>query len=253
MALDLTSDPSERARLLLELGRAIVVTGAHVRAASTFEAGLAELERPDSDLARELQAARWMCATLDGTQADELLAAGDLEVGDDSQTPTPGQRQMLAQLAVQRALENRPPSEVAALAERAWGDGALLSAESSDGMTWSLVTGALYFVGELERDIEICDMVIADARARGSPMAYATACYCRGCRCCIAARLTTRSRTCRAPCAHARMAGPHSSGSPSRRWPLPISSRARSVKPTGRWSWSQATRRSSAPARARSS
>jgi DNA-binding CsgD family transcriptional regulator len=180
MALDLTNDRSERARLLLELGRAILVTGAHVRAASAFEAGLAELDDPASDLARELRAARWMCATLDGARADELLTAGDLEVGDDSQTPTPGQRQMLAQLAVQRALENRPPAEVAALAERAWGDGALLSAETSDGMTWSLVTGALYFAGELERDIEICDAVIADARARGSPMAYATACYCRG-------------------------------------------------------------------------
>ncbi len=179
-ALDLTNDPSGRARLLLELGRAILVTGAHTRAASTFEAGLAQLKDPATDLARELRAARWMSATLDGARCEELLASDEPDVGDDRQAPTPGQRQMLAQLAVQRAFERRPPAEVSALAERAWGEGALLAAESSDGVTWSLVTGALFFAGELERDIEICDAAIADARARGSPMAYATASYCKG-------------------------------------------------------------------------
>ncbi len=179
-ALDLTSDPIERAKLLLGLGRAMTVTGAHVRAARAFEEGLAQLKDPSTELARELRAARWMSTTLDGGRRAELDAEGDPDVCDDRQIPTPGQRQMLAQLAVQRALEHRPPAEVRALAERAWGDGALLAAESSDGMTWPLVTGALFFVGELERDIEICDMAIADSYSRGSPMAFATACYCRG-------------------------------------------------------------------------
>jgi DNA-binding CsgD family transcriptional regulator len=47
-------------------------------------------------------------------------------------------------------------------------------------VTWSLVTGALFGVDELERELEICDAVFADARERGSPMAFATASYCRG-------------------------------------------------------------------------
>jgi DNA-binding CsgD family transcriptional regulator len=179
-ALDLTTKPSDRAKLLFELGRAWTVAGEPAHATSSFEAGLAELDDPASELTRELRAAWWMSATLDIALRAKVLAAGDPDIGDDHDTPTRGQRQLLAQLAQQRALEGSAPSEVRALAERAWGDGELLAAESSDGVTWSLVTGALFGVDELERELEICDAVLADARRRGSPMAYATASYCRG-------------------------------------------------------------------------
>ena len=90
-----------------------------------------------------------------------------------------GERQLLARLAQQRAFEGASPRELSELCERAWGDGELLAMEGCDGLTWSLVTGALLLADELDRELELCDAVIALARAAGSPMAYATACYVR--------------------------------------------------------------------------
>jgi hypothetical protein len=46
-------------------------------------------------------------------------------------------------------------------------------------MSWNLLTGALTFSGEFEFSAQICDAVLNDARERGSPMAFATASYCR--------------------------------------------------------------------------
>jgi DNA-binding CsgD family transcriptional regulator len=179
-ALDIATDAQERARLLFELGRALTVAGELMRAADSFEAGIAELDDPSSELGRELRAAWWMAARTDTRLRARVAAAGEPDLIADGQEPTPGQRQLLAQLALQRAFEGRPPAHLRALAERAWGDGALLAAEGSDGVTWSLVTGALMAADELERELEICEEVVTDARRRGSPMAYATLCYCRG-------------------------------------------------------------------------
>jgi DNA-binding CsgD family transcriptional regulator len=178
-ALELTGEPQERARRMLELGRALAVAGDHPRAAKTLEEGLATLGSAHSELGRELQAAWWMSATLDTARRPSALAAQAPAVADWTGPLSHGQHQLLAQLAQQRAFEDGSAGEVRSVAERAWGAGELLAAEGSDGMTWSLVTGALLVVDELELDIEICDAVMDEARLRGSPMAYATASHCR--------------------------------------------------------------------------
>lgn len=178
-ALELTGSGDPRAHLFFELGRALVITGAHGEAARAFESGLEQVEEPGSELARELRAAWWMAASADPVERARVMAAGDPDVGDDQQSPTLGQRQLLAQLAQERAFAGRAPAELVSLAERAWGDGALLAGETSDGLSWSLVTGALLAADALELELDLCDAVIADARRRGSPMAYATASYCR--------------------------------------------------------------------------
>jgi DNA-binding CsgD family transcriptional regulator len=178
-ALELTGGGDQRARLLFELGRALVIAGEHGEAARAFESGLEEVEDRASELGRELQAAWWMAATADPVERARVLAAGEPEIGDGQGPPTLGQRQLLAQLSQQRAFAAHPPDELQALAQRAWSDGALLDGETSDGLSWSLVTGALLAADALEAELEVCDAVIADARRRGSPMAYATASYCR--------------------------------------------------------------------------
>lgn len=178
-ALELTGSGDPRARLLLELGRALVIAGEHGEAASAFESGLAQVQEPGSELARELRAAWWMAASADPVGRGRVIAASDPEIGEDRPSPTLGQRQLLAQLAQERAFAGRPPAELVSLAARAWGDGVLLAGETSDGLSWSLVTGALLAADALELELDVCDAVIADARRRGSPMAYATASYCR--------------------------------------------------------------------------
>jgi DNA-binding NarL/FixJ family response regulator len=178
-ALQFRDDPLERAQAMLELGRALVVTGDHARGASVLAEGVRTLEDTDSELSRELRAAWWMAASLDPAGRSETLAAAVPDIGAEEGPLSTGQRQLLAQLAQQRAFEGRSVEEVRELAERAWGHGELLRAESSDGMTWPLVTGALLIADELELEQQICDAALNDARLRGSPMAFATASYCR--------------------------------------------------------------------------
>lgn len=178
-ALALIEAPERRARLQLELGRSRLFSGDPLRARKAFEEGEAVLGEPESELGRELRAAWWMVAMLDRGANQQALAR---EIADVEASPAPlsrGQRQLLAQLAQQRAFAGRPPDELRALALRAWSDGALLREETSDGLAWPLVTGTLLVADELELEVEICDAVLADARGRGSPMGFATASYCR--------------------------------------------------------------------------
>ncbi|HYB24606.1 MAG TPA: AAA family ATPase, partial [Solirubrobacteraceae bacterium] len=178
-ALELTAAAEERAELTLELGRALMLAGEHRRAGELFSEDPAVLDDPDSELARELRAAWWMCATLDTGSRQDAIAATPPDVAAWTGPLTRGQRQLLAQLAQQRAFEGAPTREVRALAERAWGEGELLRVEGCDGIAWSLVPGALVVVDELELELDICDSVMAEAQLRGSPMAYATVSYCR--------------------------------------------------------------------------
>ena len=178
-ALDLADTSTRRGELVLELGRALMVGGEPAAAAAVLEDGVAALEGLDPELRRELEAARWMAATL---VTGHGLSALELDEHDRRAPVEPasrGERQLLARLAQQRAFEGASPRELRELCERAWGDGELLAMEGCEGLTWSLVTGALLLADELERELELCDAVIAQARAAGSPMAYATACYCR--------------------------------------------------------------------------
>lgn len=174
-ALELASDPSERARIWLERGRALATRGDHPGAAAACEAGLQELDA-EAELVHELRAVWWMSARLEPGSSPKMPDLG-LEASEGELTS--GQRQLLAQLALERAFAGEHSDTLVALAERAWGGGALLAAETSDGLAWSLVTAALLCADAVERELEICDEVLADAQRRGSPMAYATVSYVR--------------------------------------------------------------------------
>jgi DNA-binding CsgD family transcriptional regulator len=178
-AIELAADPGDRARLQLALGRALAVAGEHEAASAAFAAGRGELDDPKSELARELDAAWWASARVSRSHRPDSDGPDHTAVLD-VHDPTLAQRQLLAQLALQRGFEGAGSAELLTLADRAWGDGALLQSETSDGLSWTLVTGALLYADELERELEVCDAVLADARRRGSPMAFATVSYCRG-------------------------------------------------------------------------
>jgi DNA-binding CsgD family transcriptional regulator len=178
-AVELAESGEERARICADLGRALALQGRTDDAAAAFERGLERLEDPASELGKELRAAWWSAATLVAAMRAEAMRAPAATLPAAAETPTPGERQLLAQLAMQRAFEGHERTEVAALAERAWGEGELLAATPGDGVTWSLVSGALLVADEVERGLEVCDAALADARRRGSPMAFANASYCR--------------------------------------------------------------------------
>ncbi len=178
-AADLVEDRDQAALVCRELGRALLVQGRPEEAAAAFERGVQGLDDPGAELHKELRADWWSAASLMEGLRDEARRAPAPPLPADGERPTPGERGLLAQLAMKRAFEGDAKDEVAALAIRAWGDGELLGSATGDGVTWSLVTGALLVADEVELGLEVCDAVLADARLRGSPMAFANASYCR--------------------------------------------------------------------------
>jgi DNA-binding CsgD family transcriptional regulator len=177
-AAELAESGEEAARDCADLGRALALQGRAEDAAAAFERGIEHLGDPDSELGKELRAAWWSAATLVATTRSEAMRTPEPRLPADGERPTPGERELLAQLAMQRAFEGHERAEVTALAERAWGEGELLATAPGDSITWSLVSGALLVADEFERGLEVCDVALADARRRGSPMAFANASYC---------------------------------------------------------------------------
>lgn len=172
-------DPRASAELQFELGRALYVQGRHREACDAFLAGVDMLD-PDDPLAHELRA--WFVS---GSLFDEDLwplreqFLRELTVQTPAD-PTPAERAVLAQLAVQRIIEGEPLSAVREQAQAAWGDGALLRAETVDGYSWTHVTAVFLWGGDFPAARDVAQLAMEDARRRGSVMGFAAASYIRG-------------------------------------------------------------------------
>jgi DNA-binding CsgD family transcriptional regulator len=179
-ARSLSTERYPRAHAARILGHALFSAGRYKDAGEAFESGLEDLgPHSEIELARELRAAFVAVSTLDSALRERGLQLLEGIVEQSGEDLTSGERGLLAQVAAQRAIAGAPQQEVRALAERAWGDGALLAVETPEGAGWSVVTGALVWCDELERDLDICERALEDARRSGSLLAFATACFCR--------------------------------------------------------------------------
>jgi DNA-binding CsgD family transcriptional regulator len=177
-ALDLLEEPRRRAEVLLAAGRALYALGRYGEAAEAFDRGAAEASG-DDELEAELRAAYVTVGRLDAAHRAASLDRLEDILGDDPQGDTPGERALLAELAIERVFAGEGREEALALARRALGDGALLREQTSDGMAVYVVTGVLVWAEEFDLEHEILDQALADARRRGSVWAFATASYCR--------------------------------------------------------------------------
>jgi DNA-binding CsgD family transcriptional regulator len=178
-AIGATDDPARRRQLSLARARALYSDGRYRDAAETLSVSMTETNGDDPAMADELEAAYTAAASLVPELAEDALQRAQRVALRAAQTPTAAQRDALAHVAMQAALRGQDRESVISLAELAWGDGALLDVDSADGLSWPLLTGALLFVDELERDLELCDAALAAARQFDSPAAYASASYCR--------------------------------------------------------------------------
>ena len=170
-----------RAGACLALGGTLYAAGRLAEAATAFERGLETPGAQDaSALAARLEAGFHSAGRLVPELRARVAARLGPRLSDPPAGDTPGERALLAGLALEATLGERTRDEAAALARRAWGDGELLREETSDGSAVYLLTGALIWCDELELDVEVLDAAIEDARRRGSVMAFATASYCRG-------------------------------------------------------------------------
>lgn len=177
-AIALSDDPEALARAYQRLGGIRYTRGDLPGAARAFERGIALAGEPGSPLARELHAGFFSAASLDPELAALAFAHIEPLLEREPGSETKAERAALAALASHRALGGAPREQAAALARRAWGDGALLREEGPDGWAWSLVTAAFTCTDELEETLAVCEAVIARAQEEGSLMAYATASFC---------------------------------------------------------------------------
>ena len=174
-AMRITQKPERRARLALTHGRVLLTQRRYGDAAAVFDSALDQLNGRDAALSEELEAAYIWATSLTPALAVEVQARREQMLARIGDRPRACQRAALASTAVRAGLVGGARADVLHEAELAWGDGALLVAETAEGRSWRLLAAVLLFVDELERGIELCDAVLADARRLESPLAYATA------------------------------------------------------------------------------
>lgn len=169
-ALDLLSDPAERAETLYTLGQTLYRFGHFAEASTAFCRGAELFEDGDEQVRlRFLGAAR---------SADTHLMPETGEREEFTQDG-PGTRAILAVEALHLALTRPPVSEPAAMAVRALGDGALLAEQGSLGASINLAILALLHCGRVSEAGAAADATVRDARERGAQLSYAEACVVR--------------------------------------------------------------------------
>jgi DNA-binding CsgD family transcriptional regulator len=170
-AIEAATDPLSRARLRLALGKAWFQRGDMAAAAAACDLGIAE-PHGDETLGHELEAA-WMAAALwtpaGGAAVNDRLARvlGPTVRGIE-------QRDVLAGFAGMELVKGEDRARALALARAAWGGGAYLDAGTSDAPALGPMVSALLRSGALDEALTVLDALIADARRRASPFAYAT-------------------------------------------------------------------------------
>jgi DNA-binding CsgD family transcriptional regulator len=178
-AISITAASPKRSRLALTQGRALIDATRYREAVNVLETARAGLDEPDPDLAAELEAA-YIAAAYGVPELVDRAAqrAAEMRAGIDGR-PTAPQREVLAHMAIQAAFRGAPRDTVVELAELAWDSGALAEDDISWERSAMLVTSALMFADELERDVEICEAAMEMASARSSPTSFAAASYLR--------------------------------------------------------------------------
>jgi DNA-binding CsgD family transcriptional regulator len=172
-ALELATDPEQQARILLTLGRALFSTGEYVRAREALRQGLAQLPSGE-DLSLELSG--WSIAVARDNPRLPAVTQARLESLLEGEIPgrTRQERLLLVHVAYEAVRSGMRPSEqVARLASRGLGDGALLKDGGSDVMgPYGGACYALLYAGEVGAAIGALGPAIELSQARGSRVAF---------------------------------------------------------------------------------
>ncbi|MGA2927096.1 MAG: hypothetical protein ABSG43_14050 [Solirubrobacteraceae bacterium] len=171
-AMELASEPRQRARLALELSGAYLVAGRFAQAIDTLEQALVRVSASDEELRWRLEAQLIRLARLDRRHAG--LARRHLDqVPHDLPGDTPGRRVILAELACAALMAGEPVDEVIELATRALGSGRLI-AEQPLG-SWS-VMNAIWALAHSDQHglaMDAYDALIVRSQQQGSPILFA--------------------------------------------------------------------------------
>lgn len=180
-AVALLEQPDARARALAQLGQALYSAGDNAGAASAFDEGLRVLDGADPVLEEQLTAGYLGAARLDfrtretaQTRFRELLAGS-------TEAATPAQRELLAQRALEHAMQgNAPADEIVELIRLAHAGGELLREATADGVAWAGSVATLLFCDALDDVEQATSAGLEDARRRGSVIGFAVMSTVRG-------------------------------------------------------------------------
>lgn len=178
-AVELTPPGSARAEVLGELGQVLYAGGRFPEAAAAFDRGLAEAPPQEEELRVRLEAGWVTVARLDAGLRPEAVARMQPLLDRPSTGATHAERVLLANVANQVVFTAEPRAKALDLARRALGDGELLREETAAGMTWVLAAGSIGWADELDEFYEISQAGMEDARRHGSVIGFAQASYAR--------------------------------------------------------------------------
>ena len=180
-AVALLDKPEARARALAQLGQALYAAGDNAGAASAFDEGLRVLDGADPVLEEQLTAGYLGAARLDfRTRETAQTRFRDLLAGS-TEAATPAQRELLAQRALEHAMQgNAPAAEVVELIRLAHAGGELLREATADGVAYAGSVATLLFCDALDDVEQATSAGLDDARRRGSVIGFAVMSAVRG-------------------------------------------------------------------------
>ena len=175
-ALELVTEPGERADALYSLGQTLHTIGRYPEASATFRRGAALFESGDPQVRLRFEGAAWSAEYFLTTPAQRMQLYA---VDQDHTRDGPGTRMVLAVQSLQEAVFVPPAQWGGDLAVRALGDGVLLAEQTSQGPSVNLAVLALLYAGRLIEAQAAADATVRDARERGALLAHVEASYVR--------------------------------------------------------------------------
>ena len=174
-ALEMVTEPDERADALYSLGQTLHAIGRFAEASAAFRHGATLVDDDTQAWLRfhgAAASAEFFITTPAQRMQPEIIRPADLADGS-------GTRVVLAVKSLQEAVSVPPAQWAGDLAMRALGDGALLAEQTSQGPSVNLAVQALLYAGRLSEAQKAADAAVRDARERGALLAHVEASYAR--------------------------------------------------------------------------
>lgn len=181
-AIALAVDAEERARLLLEFGRAQHHVGRLDDACATFRRGLGELEQADvvhDELRVELEGGYLNAALFGSAHVDDAhRRAVDILAGA-ARLTSHAELALLSKAAMMRLWGGGAREEILAVTRRLLSEGRMGEQDAADSQAPWQVIATLGWCDDYTAADDAIRMAFADARRRGSVLAFALACVFR--------------------------------------------------------------------------
>ena len=175
-AIEAAAPGIERARLWLVLAKVLYQQGEMADSVAAADDGQDALGHAGAggSIALELEAARNAAALWTAAGGGGVATRVAVALEEDVPPRTHGERELLAWLAGIELLRGADRVRALTFARRAWDDGAYLRDGVGDAAAMGAMVSALLRSGAPRETLAILDLLVADARDRFSPFAYAT-------------------------------------------------------------------------------